>query len=146
MDLSITKMTLNDLEQIKNILATDFDDFWSYDILKQELQYSNSYFIVAKNNDNTIVGFAGIKVIVDNADIMNIVVRKDIRNQKIGSILLNYLINLSKQLALKSITLEVNENNFIAIHLYEKMNFKIIGIRKKYYNNIDNAIIMRHAI
>lgn len=146
MDLSITKMTLNDLEQIKNILVTDFDNFWSYDILKQELQYSNSYFIVAKNNDDKIVGFAGIKAIVDNADIMNIVVRKDIRNQKIGSILLNYLINLSKQLALKSITLEVNENNFIAIHLYEKMNFKIIGIRKKYYNNIDNAIIMRYTI
>ncbi len=40
------------------------------------------------------------------------------------------------------ITLEVNENNKIAIHLYEKYGFKIIGTRKKYYNNKYNAYIM----
>ena len=38
--------------------------------------------------------------------------------------------------------LEVNENNIPAIKLYEKFNFQKVGLRKKYYNNIDNAILM----
>ena len=59
MDLKIEKMTLDDLESINDILLSDFDDFWSYDILKKELEYPNSYFIIAKN-DNEIVGFGDI--------------------------------------------------------------------------------------
>ena len=38
--------------------------------------------------------------------------------------------------------LEVNENNTSAIALYKKYNFKQVGLRKKYYNNTDNAILM----
>lgn len=48
---------------------------------------------------------------------------------------------MAKELS-TSITLEVNENNLPAIHLYEKFNFKRLGLRKKYYNNTDNAVIM----
>ena len=43
---------------------------------------------------------------------------------------------------MKNITLEVNENNTFAITLYKKHNFEINGFRKKYYNGIDNALIM----
>ena len=49
---------------------------------------------------------------------------------------------MSKNLNLVSITLEVNENNLDAIKLYEKFGFEKLGIRKKYYNNTDNALIM----
>lgn len=40
------------------------------------------------------------------------------------------------------ITLEVNEKNEPAIHIYEKYGFKILGRRKKYYNNQFDAYIM----
>lgn len=76
MDFKIDKMSLKDLTSIKDILTTEFDDFWNYEILKSELESSSSYFFVAKNNSDEIVGFAGIKVILDEADIMNIVVKK----------------------------------------------------------------------
>ncbi len=142
MNFSIEKMTLDSLISIKDIFISDFDDFWNYDILKQELECSNSYFIIAKNN-NEIVGFAGLKRIVDEADIMNIVVKKSYRNNGVGSLLLENLISTAKLLNLKTITLEVNENNLSAIKLYDKFNFNHIGIRKKYYNGESDAIIMK---
>lgn len=55
--------------------------------------------------------------------------------------LLDKLIQMAKK-ERNNISLEVNEKNDIAIKLYEKYGFKKVGIRKKYYNGIDNAIIM----
>ena len=145
-EVKISKMSIKDLNTIKNILEDEFDDFWNYEILKSELESNNSYFFVAKNISGEIVGFAGIKIILDEADIMNIVIKKDFRNNGIGSLLLDYLISYSKSINLKTITLEVNEINIPAIKLYEKFDFEKLGIRKKYYNGKNDAIIMSKKI
>ena len=137
----ISEMNLQDLEDIKDCLLTDFDDFWSYNILKQELGNGKSKYFVVKQ-ENIIVGFAGIMLIIDEVNIMNIVVKKDKRNLGIGSSLLEEIIRYSKIHNATSITLEVNEKNIPAIKLYEKYGFKQVGLRKKYYNNEDNAILM----
>ena len=134
-------MNLQDLENIKSCLLTDFDDFWSYNILKQELENGKSKYFVAKQ-ENEIVGFAGILLIIDQVNIMNIVVKKDKRNFGIGSLLLEEIIRYSKIHNATSITLEVNEKNIPAIKLYKKYGFKQVGLRRKYYNNEDNAILM----
>ncbi len=144
MKLEINKMQLSDLEQISDKLQQEFDDFWTPNILKQELENKNklnSYYIVAKQN-HEIVGFAGIIKVIDEIHIMNIVVKKDKRNKGIGSDLLKEIINISTKLQSKAITLEVNENNEPAIKLYKKYGFNQVGLRKKYYNNTDNAILM----
>lgn len=83
MDFKINKMTLNDLNSIQNILFTEFDDFWTYSAFMQELKCENSYFIVVKTTNDEVVGIAGIKIILDEADIMNIVVKKSYRNNGI---------------------------------------------------------------
>lgn len=142
MNLQITKMTLEDLDNIKDILISDFDDFWTFNTLEEELNRSNSFFLVAKTDNNKIVGFAGLKVILDEADIMNIVVRKTFRGNGIGSKLLENLIFYAKNNNLKIVNLEVNEHNLSAIRLYDKFKFNHIGIRKKYYNGESDAIIM----
>ena len=84
MELEITKMQLSDLEQIKEKLLEDFDDFWTVNILKEEIQSEKSQYIVEKQNQE-IVGFAGIRIIIDEVEIMNIVVRKDKRQEGMGS-------------------------------------------------------------
>ena len=140
-NLEISQMSISDLDSISNILLTDFDDFWTYSILKSELENPNSTYIVAKQN-NQVVGFGGIWRSIDDIHITNIVVKKNLRNNGIGSMLLNKLIELSKKRNINSITLEVNTKNIPAIKLYEKYGFKNVGIRKKYYNNTDDAIIM----
>ena len=144
-EVQITEMSLFDLENIKDILISDFDDFWNYNILKEELESSNSKYIIAKTNDGEIIGFAGIKIILDNADIMNIVVKKSWRNQGVGNLLLSNLISICKISNLSSLSLEVNEDNLPAIHLYEKVGFKKIGLRKNYYNWKD-GIIMQYLM
>ena len=140
-EIQIIEMSLFDLENIKDILISDFDDFWNYNILKEELESSNSKYIIAKTNDGEITGFAGIKIILDNADIMNIVVKKSWRNQGVGNLLLSNLISICKISNLSSLSLEVNEDNLLAIHLYEKFGFRQIGVRKNYYHG-KNGIIL----
>lgn len=141
MQIEITKMTLSHLDKIKDILNSEFDDFWNYNVFKSELQNENSKYIVAIIN-NEIVGFAGIWIAIDEAHITNIVTKKSYRNQGIGKTLLDNLIILSDSLNLNSITLEVRESNTPAIKLYEKFDFKNLGVRKNYYKNNENAIIM----
>ena len=138
MDLKIEKMTISDLEEIKDILEKDFDDFWKVNTLKEELLSNYSYFITIKlDKTNEIIGFAGFKKTLDTADIMNIVVRKDFRNKKIGKKLLSSLIKKAKEQNIKTIFLEVNSKNLPALKLYENIGFKKIGIRKNYYKNSD---------
>ena len=73
------------------------------------------------------------------------VVRKDFRNQGIGGLLLKNLIDLSKKQNLTSVTLEVMEENYPAIHLYKNLGFEQIGLRKNYYKD-KNGLIMRKMI
>ncbi len=142
-NVKISKMTLTDLYTIRDVLISEFDDFWNINTFEEELNSENSYYFIAKIGDNTIVGFAGIKKILDEADIMNIVTRKQFRNSGIGAILFENLINFSKEKKIRKLTLEVNENNLPAIHLYEKFGFKRIALRTNYYSNSDTAIIMQ---
>ena len=118
MDIQIEKMQYKHLRLID---LKEFDDFWNMNMLKEEILSPTSYYIIAKYDDD-IVGFAGINLVLDEAHIANIVTKKDMRNLKIGSSLLEALINEAYKNA-KSITLEVNEKNMPAIHLYEKYKF-----------------------
>ena len=140
--VEIFNMEIKDLDLISGNLESDFDNFWNYNVFKSELENGISKYLVAKI-DNKIVGFAGLIPIIDEADISNIVVHKDFRNQKIGSFLIEAIINLALSLNLKTINLEVRESNLSAIKLYEKYDFEICGLRKKYYNNSENAILMQ---
>lgn len=142
MKVEIINMTPSHLNTISSKLTTDFDDFWSYELLEKELSNSNSHYLAAKLN-NEIVGFAGIWFGFEEVHITNLVTRKDKRHLGIASRLLENLIAIAKQYPqCVSITLEVREANLPAIGLYEKFKFKKVGIRKNYYDGIENAIIM----
>ena len=143
-NIEILPMTMEDLEIIKDELEEKFDKFWTYGILKSEIANINSRYIVAKCK-NEIIGFAGLILIVDEANIMNIVVKKEKRGNGLGAVLLKSLLDISKQFNAKSVTLEVNVNNLSAINLYRKFNFQKVGLRKKYYNNKEDAFIMTYS-
>lgn len=89
-----------------------------------------------------LFGFASLWRAVDDIHITNIVVKKDLRQMGIGSLLLEKLIEIAKAENAHSITLEVNAKNAAAYQLYLKYHFKIAGLRKKYYHSTDDAIIM----
>ncbi len=139
--IKIDKMTLLDYEKIKDNLVEEFDEFWTPNILKSELENELSRYIVAKIDDE-IVGFAGVIILPDDSEITNIVTKKSMRKKGIGKNLLEKLIEISKEENKTEISLEVNEINEPAISLYEKFGFEIVGRRKKYYNRVNDAIIM----
>lgn len=139
--MEFRKMTLDDLNKISNNL-NNFDDFWTVGIFKDELNNPNCHYIVAVQ-DEDIVGFGGISVVLDEANINNIAVRVDKRNNKIGSKILKNLIDISKALNCSYVTLEVNVENSPAVKLYENFGFKNLGIRKNYYKGQFNAYIMK---
>ena len=139
--IQIYPMTFDDLNMLKDNLKTDFDDFWTFEILKEEIANTNSKYLVLLY-DGQIVCFGGIKIILDEANLMNIVTKKQMRHNGFANFLLDELISISKKEYCSTITLEVNENNLPAINLYKKFSFIEVGRRKKYYRNGDTAILM----
>lgn len=141
-NIIIDKMSIDDLDSIKTVLQNEFDEFWNYNVFKDELKNENSYYIIAKL-ENNIVGFGGIWKAVDDVHITNIVVRKKFRKLGIGNVILEHLIKIGRNIQdINSITLEVNSQNTPAINLYLKFGFKKVGLRKNYYGLDENAIIM----
>ena len=97
-----------------------------------------AHFVVYKNKD-VILGYLYYSLIYDRIEINQFEVLEEYRNKKIGSSLLDYLVNLGNY----DITLEVRETNVPAISLYEKLGFEEAGIRKNFYEKpVENALIM----
>lgn len=142
-NLYIDIMSLSDLEKIKDVLENDFDDFWNYNIFKSELNNPNSTYFVVKEND-LIVGFSGILIVFDEADITNIVVKKDHRGTGISNLLLEKIIDFCIEKQINKINLEVNSANTVAINLYKKFGFKEVGLRKNYYKDNDGLLFTKN--
>jgi len=90
-----------------------------------------------------IVGFSGIWVMVDEAHITNIAVRQEYQGRGIGEMLLIVTIDMSRQLQVSVMTLEVRASNRVAQNLYSKYGFVETGLRRGYYlDNREDAVIM----
>lgn len=142
MEIIIRKMNLEDFEKIRANLKSDFDDFWNEHVFEKELQNEYSTYFVGLDGES-IVGFAGVWQSVDVMHVTNIVVRKDMRNRKIGMKLLDKLISYAEEKNMEGITLEVNEENIIAQKLYKRFEFIEVGIRKKYYDDKNGIIFTK---
>ena len=142
--VNISVMDLSDLDEIKDILEKDFDDFWNYNIFKSELKNQNSIYFIAKQS-NEIIGFVGILLILDTAEITNIVVKKSFRGNGISKILMNHIINYCQEKNIVKINLEVNSKNESAINLYQSFGFKEVGLRKNYYGNSDGVLYTKEV-
>lgn len=88
------------------------------------------------------IGYILIEDMNDTINIVDVLIEEKYRNKGYASKLFEYLFNYYKDRNVRYM-LEVRIDNKIAIHLYEKHNFKIIHTRKKYYNGIDALIMER---
>lgn len=90
-----------------------------------------------------LAGMAGIWMMVDEAHIVTIAVRKTHRHRGLGEWLLINIVDLARQLQARYVTLEVRVSNTTAQALYGKYGFTIAGTRRKYYSdNGEDAFIM----
>ena len=85
-------------------------------------------------------GFILCRTVLDETEILTLCVLPAYRRQGVASFLLDEAFKRAKG---TRFFLEVNENNRAALALYSKTGFEVVGKRKKYYNNKDDAFIMR---
>lgn len=78
----------------------------------------------------------------DVGNITNIAVHPDYRRAGIGSKILSIITDICVENGMEAITLEVRESNFSAQKLYRANGFSVCGVRKKYYQGKENALIM----
>lgn len=143
MNVQIRIMDENDAVEVAKISKLSFSSPWSTESYIQEIKNPVALYLVAVINDD-IVGFIGTWNVLDESHITNVAVHPNFRKQKIGSLLLENLINTcEKQHNTSSFDLEVRASNIPAQRLYSKFNFKNNGIRKGYYtDNREDAILM----
>lgn len=144
-NIIIRKMQKKDIEKCIDIEKTHNVKILSKEIIENDLSQDSKYYLVAILND-TIVGYIGMSYVLDTADIISIVVKKDCTNKGIASLLLNKIIEFCYKKKIKNIFLEVRKSNIIAQSLYNKFGFVKISERKKYYDNIEDAYIFNKII
>lgn len=115
----------------------------SQDYIKQYIEDKYHKVIIIKDS-NQITGFLIYFLLEPDVDIIFIATYPN--NNGYGNKLLAYMFNDSKKNNIKSIKLDLHENNINAKKFYLKNGFKEIAVRKKYYNNQFNAIIMEMKI
>ena len=110
---------------------------------KEELisEFDNNPFakVLALKEENVIIGYIYYSDIYDRLEINQFEINKEYRNQGKGKYLIQYLIDKEK----KDITLEVKQDNYSAIKVYEAKGFIQKAVRKGYYNGIDGLLMER---
>ena len=116
---------------------------WSERSVAGELTNALALWLVAEEN-GTVAGYVGSQTVCGETDMMNVAVTADFRRRGIGEMLVNALVEELKALESHSLTLEVRASNTPAQALYEKLGFKEVGRRPKYYQNPrEDALILR---
>lgn len=142
-EVSLERMTLNDLDGVMAVEHTAFVTPWSRRAFVTELT-ENAYaqYIVAKM-DGEVVGYAGMWLILDEAHVTNIAVHSRHRGKGIGERLMLELIAIAKANGCRRMTLEVRRSNLPAQQLYAKLGFEARGVRRGYYTDTrEDAIVM----
>ncbi len=111
--------------------------------------FANKYLndhsdIYIYKKEDKVLGFLISEKTLDENSIILLYVSKDYRRKKVGSLLLEYYINNTS--INNRIILEVSSNNNAAINLYEKFGFKTISIRKEYYKDKSDALLMEKRL
>ena len=142
MDFRLLPMDRSTVPDVAAIERECFSQPWSEDMLAEELYNDNASFIVAVADDGTVLGYAGLTVVLDEGYINNIAVRSQYRRMGVADALLGTFINFAED-HLAFLTLEVRASNDKAISLYTKNGFVQEGRRKDYYTDPkEDAIIM----
>ena len=131
-----------DLPVVMELDREAFFDPWSLETWQRELQNPIAVWIV-EEVEREIVGYAGIWNVAGEAQVMRVAVRKALRNQGLGLLLTQELIQKAREADAEAVTLEVRESNIAAQKVYERCGFVSQGVRPHYYEDThEGAVIM----
>ena len=131
--MTIVPMDRSHLKGVAELERLCFSTPWNEAMLEEELYNDTASFLVAEGPDGTVVGYAGLHVILDEGYIDNVAVRPDQRRPGIADRLLEVFCRFGAA-HLRFLTLEVRPSNTAAVALYEKHGFREAGRRRDYYD------------
>lgn len=142
--LVFADFTVKNIEQVLEIEKTSFSNHWTKKMLLAEANNKFSRFKICIIN-NSIAGFVIYRIVLEEAEVLNIVIDNQFRGKSYGKQLLSYAINDMKENNVENIFLEVNEHNTIAQNLYKNAGFIQYSIRQNYYGT-DSAVLMKLSL
>ncbi|MGN6753914.1 MAG: ribosomal protein S18-alanine N-acetyltransferase [Intrasporangium sp.] len=124
------------------------DDAWSIESWWHELAgRPRRDYVVAVDETDQIVGYAGLDRAGETGDVMTIAVVPVAQGRGLGRHLLGELVRRAEESGIRSLLLEVRADNVAARTLYERGGFEVISVRRRYYQpgGVD-ALVMRKLI
>lgn len=140
--LNIRRMSVEDVPAVTDIERVSFmGSSWTIDAFYHEILENNfaHYFIM--EHENKVIGYCGIWIVVDQAQITTIAIEPNYRGLGLGQLMLKYVMNFASAVA-TLMSLEVRVENHTAQHVYEKLGFEYGGRRKNYYGDGEDALVM----
>lgn len=152
--VEISPMRRRDLKD--GILETERHAYptpWSPSVFSSEIDQMRSgsrHYVTARRFDGTsrrrrrgtIVGHAGLWFTADEAHVTNVAVHPDARRGGVGRALMIALGDEARRRGCTAWTLEVRVSSTGAQELYRTFGFAPAGVRKRYYENVEDAIVM----
>lgn len=139
--MQIKKISKKDLDQLVNISLEQFkNESWSNEQYTEAYNDNNYVFLGCFDNEK-LLSFLVANESTDDVNILMLATSENNKNNGYAKSLIEYLQSYVKKQS-KTLSLEVKENNLSAINLYTKLEFKVVYVRKHYYKDGQNAIIM----
>lgn len=116
---------------------------WSPNLFLSEMAEARNRCYLTARMDREVVGYGGLICYGEEAHVTNIAVEPEHHRHKIGTRLLHDLLQNAIAMGAEAISLEVRVSNYGAQRLYGKFGFRPVGVRKNYYQEInEDALIM----
>ena len=141
--MTFTSLSVELVDCIVQLQNSCFPDGWDKKMLLDGL--NNGLLGIVAIDSDEILGFITYSKNIDFAEINDILVAPAFRRQGLAKQLLKRIESLLKNKTQK-IFLEVRESNLSAINLYKSAGFKQISVRKKYYSDGENALVMQKEL
>ncbi len=136
-------MLLSDIDDVLKVEQESFSLPWSRDAFITEVSNNRFAVYIVIEEENQVIGYCGVWVIVDEAHITNVAILPQHRGRKLGEALFKKVIEVTKEMGVIKMTLEVRTSNHVAQSLYRKLGFRDGAIRRGYYpDNQEDALVM----
>lgn len=139
--MQIVKMEPRHIEDILLVERECFSDPWSEAMFSEEISGKFAHYYVAET-DGKAVGYMGMWALSGEGHITNVAISPSYRRKGYAKALIEHFTEIAKEENLEFMTLEVRASNTPAIKLYESFGFVQVGVRKKYYENREDALLM----
>lgn len=138
--------TKADISRIAELERRCFSDPWSEKELEACLSLPVYKTYLLETDDGALIGYACQTIVCEDAEVLNIAVAPEYRGQRYGQLLMKEMLRTAMRLSATNMFLEVRKSNAPARGLYEFFAFKEYGVRKNYYPDGEDAILMRRMV